>query len=152
MHEIRRVLLADLDAMFALCQQAGFNQWSERQLRDAIGSDIVWIASGQERLLAFAIFSRVLDEAELHNVVVLPMMQKQGLGFHLLDHALQELGHEQVRKCLLEVGVSNTPAIRLYEKLGFARIATRKNYYSRPQGREDALIMQLDLALGEDRT
>lgn len=149
MIEIRRALPADLDAMVALGQLAGFNRWSEQQLRDAIGHDIVWIVSRQGHLLAFAIFSRVLDEAELHNVVVVPVQQNKGLGFSLLDHALRGLGKDGVVKCLLEVGVSNAAAIRLYEKLGFVRMATRKNYYTRPQGREDALVMLMDLAGSE---
>jgi ribosomal-protein-alanine N-acetyltransferase len=41
------------------------------------------------------------------------------------------------------VRASNDPAIRLYEKLGYARVGLRKGYYEKP--REDAVIMQRDL-------
>ena len=49
-------------------------------------------------------------------------------------------------RCLLEVRVSNTSAIQLYEKLGFKRDGIRKNYYpTETSMREDALLMSLDL-------
>ena len=40
---------------------------------------------------------------------------------------------------VLEVRVSNTPAISLYEKNGFSSIGVRKHYYQ--DNNEDALIM-----------
>ena len=44
---------------------------------------------------------------------------------------------------LLEVRVSNAPAIRLYEKLGFVQVGRRPRYYTNP--REDALILRKEL-------
>ena len=41
---------------------------------------------------------------------------------------------------MLEVRVSNDPAIALYEKLGFRLVGRRKNYYRNPK--EDALILR----------
>jgi len=43
----------------------------------------------------------------------------------------------------LEVRISNTEAIMLYESLGFRKAGTRKSYY--PPSFEDALIMELEL-------
>jgi ribosomal-protein-alanine N-acetyltransferase len=40
---------------------------------------------------------------------------------------------------ILEVRTGNTPAIRLYEKLGFRVAGTRRDFYERP--REDAYVM-----------
>ena len=40
---------------------------------------------------------------------------------------------------MLEVGVENTGAIALYEKLGYQSISTRKNYYGHGL---DALVMR----------
>ena len=41
----------------------------------------------------------------------------------------------------LEVRKSNIPAIKLYEKFGFEKVGTRKDFYRKPQ--EDALIYTL---------
>lgn len=43
----------------------------------------------------------------------------------------------------LEVRASNTPAITLYEALGFSQTATRKTYYQDPA--EDARVLTLAL-------
>jgi len=43
---------------------------------------------------------------------------------------------------MLEVRPSNTAAVTLYKKLGFAEIGRRPNFYSFP--REDALLMRID--------
>ena len=51
--------------------------------------------------------------------------------------AAQELALDRL---LLEVRVSNAPAIALYEKLGFSPLGVRPGFYEAP--REDALIMQ----------
>ena len=46
---------------------------------------------------------------------------------------------EMVKYVTLEVRVSNTPAIGLYEKYSFKSLGTRKGYYQ--NNNEDALIM-----------
>jgi ribosomal-protein-alanine N-acetyltransferase len=40
---------------------------------------------------------------------------------------------------------SNTHAIALYERLGFNEIGLRKAYYPAENGREDALMLALEL-------
>ena len=48
-----------------------------------------------------------------------------------------------MRALLLEVRVSNAPAIALYEKMGFAQVGRRPRYYHNP--REDAWILRKEL-------
>ena len=50
---------------------------------------------------------------------------------------------ENVIALLLEVRVSNAPAIALYEGLGFAQVGRRPKYYHNPH--EDALILRKEL-------
>ena len=46
----------------------------------------------------------------------------------------------------LEVRVSNTRAMQVYERYGYARVGERKNYYPADHGqREHAVVMSLKL-------
>jgi len=45
----------------------------------------------------------------------------------------------------LEVRPSNPGAIALYLSEGFVQVGLRKGYYQAPGGREDALVLKLDL-------
>lgn len=86
--------------------------------------------------------ARVLGaEAELLSIAILPDYRGRGFGRQLLEYWC---GSEpSVREIFLEVRVSNTAAIGLYQQLGFISLGYRKNYYSHP--REDALIMKKEL-------
>ena len=55
---------------------------------------------------------------------------------------------DQRRGYTLEVRVSNTDAIRLYERLGFQSRGIRRGYYT--DNREDALIMWRDATVSAD--
>jgi ribosomal-protein-alanine N-acetyltransferase len=67
----------------------------------------------------------------------------QGIANKLLnDLILRARATEGVESLFLEVRVSNTSAIRLYEKCGFVRQSIRPRYYSNG---EDALVYRLSL-------
>ena len=50
------------------------------------------------------------------------------------------------RSILLEVRPSNEAARALYAAAGFTEIGIRKGYYPDGGGREDAVVLQLELA------
>jgi len=79
------------------------------------------------------------DEDHITEIAVRDTRREQGIG-HLLLIALIELGMRyKANMATLEVRVSNTPAQKLYEKFGFAKVGMRKAYYS--DNKEDAIIM-----------
>lgn len=69
-------------------------------------------------------------------VGVLPEYRSQGIGRSLMGQCEANLPTPAVR---LNVRVSNTSAIRLYETLGYRRIGIWHGYY---QDGEDALVME----------
>ncbi|MDO3376586.1 ribosomal protein S18-alanine N-acetyltransferase [Geoalkalibacter halelectricus] len=81
---------------------------------------------------------------ELHilNLVTAPAFRRQGVARRLLAHAIQCRRAQGLERVLLEVRLSNAPAIGLYEHFGFCRDAVRKGYY--PDG-EDAQLMSLSI-------
>ncbi|MEY2768751.1 MAG: hypothetical protein RL359_387 [Actinomycetota bacterium] len=78
-------------------------------------------------------------EADVLTVAVLPEYARQGIATHFMKELETWSQSKQALAMMLEVGVENTSAIALYEKLGYQSIATRKNYYG--QGL-DAFVMR----------
>ena len=95
------------------------------------------------RVLGFAAFQRLIDEAELRNIAVDPEHQRQGVGRALIHEARKALLQMGTKRVFLEVRKSNHPAVRLYYSAGFALLSERKEYYRDPP--EDAYILSLDL-------
>jgi hypothetical protein len=61
-------------------------------------------------------------------------------------HVVADLRGEELG--FLEVRPSNPRAIALYESEGFVHVGRRKGYYQAEAGREDALVLKLDLDAG----
>ncbi len=148
---VRAAVAADAAALAALDKLVNPSPWSETQFAgacctgaDSLEQSLIMELDGQ--LQGFVVFSRVLDEACIHNIAVLPSLQGVGLGYSLLGAALSRSRAAGATRCYLEVRASNEPARRLYEKLGFQLDGVRRNYYSRAAGREDALLMSRQLA------
>ena len=97
------------------------------------------------RLVAYSVHHWGAGEAHLLNLCVHPEFRHRGLGRLMLDHAID---HAQCLDCMvmfLEVRPSNPGAIRLYLDRGFEEIGERPAYYPAAEGREDAVVMRLDL-------
>ena len=69
--------------------------------------------------------------------------RQAGVGSALVRHLAAEAAASGAVSLLLEVRESNTPARRLYEKIGFRVQGRRKDYYRAPL--EDALVIRLSL-------
>jgi ribosomal-protein-alanine N-acetyltransferase len=68
-------------------------------------------------------------EADVLTVAVLPGYARKGIATYFM-HELEKWSlDKKASAMMLEVGVTNTAAIALYEKLGYQTIATRKGYY-----------------------
>jgi ribosomal-protein-alanine N-acetyltransferase len=96
-----------------------------------------------EKLLAYAGFWQVMDEAEINNVAVAAEWRSKGLGKALM---LGVLDMARLLGCLrvnLEVRQSNAAAIAVYEKCGFKAVGLRPGYYE--DNHEDAVLMSADL-------
>lgn len=81
-----------------------------------------------------------IDTSDIMNVAVHPDYRRQGIAEKLINDLVEDLKSRGSHALMLEVRVSNDPAIALYEKLGFRLVGRRKNYYRNPK--EDALILR----------
>lgn len=78
-------------------------------------------------------------DGDVNNVVVEEGYRGLGIGKAMLCAMMEWGAALGIENYTLEVRVSNTPAIRLYESIGFVSEGIRPNFYERP--REDAMIM-----------
>ena len=100
---------------------------------------ICFTAIKNEKVIGHASMRHVINEGYISNIAVLPPYRRQGTGALLLDALINEGVRREMIGITLEVRVSNSAAISLYEKHGFVTEGYRKNYYSSPS--EDAAIM-----------
>ena len=116
--------------------------WSEKSIASELENELaLWLVAEEDGQVCGYVGSQtVLGETDMMNVAVSPEFRRKGIAEALVN-ALVEALKEQGSHCLtLEVRASNHPARALYEKLGFSRIGTRKNYYRNPK--EDGLILR----------
>ncbi|MEZ5571976.1 MAG: ribosomal protein S18-alanine N-acetyltransferase [Halioglobus sp.] len=149
-YTIRAAQVADARLLAAIDASVNSNPRTEPQFVAAFspGSssrEIALLVERDECVSGFVLFSQVMDEASVHSIAVDPLCQRQGLGQLLLDAALMHMQAAGATRCLLEVRESNAPARRLYERSGFRLDGVRKNYYPASAGREDAMLMSLEL-------
>lgn len=141
---VRPATPADLMALCALEAAASSAPWSRGQLGESLVKHRVLLAEVAGQVLGYAVFRELLDEAELLNIAVAPEVRRRGIGRRLLGTLLTALA--PAARCLyLEVRAGNAAAIALYDRLGFTRVGCRRGYYPAGDGREDALLMRLDL-------
>lgn len=116
--------------------------WSEMSIASELRS--IWsywvVALDGDQVVGYVGSQSSCDETDIMNIAVHPDWRRRGIAESLIDNLIRELKNRGSRALMLEVRISNDPATRLYEKLGFRQVGLRKNYYRNP--REDALILR----------
>ncbi|UYN98862.1 MAG: ribosomal protein S18-alanine N-acetyltransferase [Devosia sp.] len=129
--------------------QSFFRGWPTGDFAAFLGdaASPAYIACDSRRRIAgFALIRLAADEAELLTIAVDPKWRGKGLGRALMEAGFADLMLSPARRMFLEVDEQNLAAIRLYKRLGFEAISTRKGYYPRPDGSAaTALVMARDL-------
>ena len=142
----REISLGDLDGIVQIERAVNPFPWGEEALRDTIASSGHHLMSLREgRAVGFLLSSFVLDEAQLLLIGVSPDWQGVGVGGQLLKELINRSQDQGQKLIYLEVRSGNERAIRLYRSLGFIDIGVRRDYYPGLVGREDAIVMSLQL-------
>lgn len=145
---LRPMREADLDAIAVIEQRAYPFPWTHSIFRDCLRAGyhgcVLYFAA---EIVGYCVLSVAAGEAHLLNLCVDPSEQGRGYGRRLLRRALDLARWHRVERLFLEVRPSNQAAIALYTSSGFRQIGRRPRYYPATHGREDALVMAIDLAL-----
>jgi ribosomal-protein-alanine N-acetyltransferase len=142
---IRRMTVSDLPSVAAIEKKGYQFPWGEDIFRDCLKARYeCWVCEERDKVLGYCIASIAVGEAHVLNLCVDPAEQGQGIGRKLLENLI-ESARGRAETVFLEVRPSNTVAIALYENMGFNEIGIRKGYYPAENGREDALMLALEL-------
>ena len=124
--QIRELRAEDVPAVARIEAEVFSEPWTERDFLEMVEAD-------------YAHYFVAEEAGEITNVAVVPAFRRKGIGRKLMEHLLTEAPLCGVGDCTLEVRAGNSPAISLYESLGFRIEGIRPGFYTKP--REDALIM-----------
>ena len=125
----------------ALERQCFADPWSEGSIASELDNPLsLWLVAEQDGAVCGYVGSQtVLDETDMMNIAVHPDCRRQGIAAALIEELVSRLKERGSHILRLEVRESNTPAIALYNSMGFTQLGIRKNYYRNPK--ENALIL-----------
>lgn len=143
---VRPMCEADLQQIATLEREIYPFPWTWRNFADSLNAGYsCWIYHYAENIIGYVIIMVTGDEGHLLNLSIARSWQGQGWGRKLLTHVLDTVRGYHVASLFLEVRPSNQIARRLYETAGFNEIGLRRSYYPAENGREDAIVMALQL-------
>ena len=143
---VRPLTAADLPVLEVLERELfGAGAWSAAMLAEElvgpgrwyVGVDVDGILAGYAGLWFDG------DDAQVMTIGTATAQQGRGLGAVMLSALVARAREIGAASVLLEVRVDNEPALRLYERAGFARLGLRRGYYQ-PENK-DAWTMRLEL-------
>jgi [ribosomal protein S18]-alanine N-acetyltransferase len=148
--DIRRLQLRDLTSIEKIERTAYPTPWSRSMFAGELAkpASVCLGAFEDDVLLGYLITSRYVDAWHVMNVAVASDRQRRGIASALLGRLFELTADDDRRGYTLEVRVSNSGAIALYERLGFEQRGVRRGYYT--DNREDALIMWKDPAVRDE--
>lgn len=147
---LRALRESDLNAVMAIELRGYPFPWTRGIFIDCLRAGYPGLAMERDGLLVgYGVLSIAADEAHVLNVCIDPLAQSRGLGRQLLRALVQLAADRGAQRVFLEVRPSNTPALALYHSEGFNEIGRRPRYYPAAQGREDAVVMAIELVDGD---
>ena len=115
--------------------------WSRNLFLSELGNKNAFyiVAICDEDVVGYCGINFVCGEGSITNIAVHPKYRNNGIASTLLGKMIDFAKNENLEFVTLEVRESNIKAIKLYEKYGFLKVGSRKNYYS--DNHETALLM-----------
>ena len=145
---VRRATASDLPAILRLvrsCEDAP--RWTDAVWRELAGAQnsgelgrvLLLVHAGDGALCGLLAATSLIGRTELEAVLVARSARRRGIGRALVLEWLSWAQGEGEMEAMLEVRSSNTAALALYHRLGFAVQGRRPDYYREPT--EDAILM-----------
>lgn len=141
---IRQMQIDDLEQVMEIENEAFSVPWTMNGFFTfLIRNDTLFlVAEDNGEICGYAGIVMVPGDGDITNIAVKESRRGNGIGRMLVKELIKESEEQGVSRVFLEVRKTNAPAIGLYEKMGFAQIGIRKDYYEEPK--EDAVLMCRD--------
>jgi ribosomal-protein-alanine N-acetyltransferase len=144
---VRAMTPLDVPAVGALERAAYPFPWTDGIFRDCLRVGYLCrVAEVDGDIAGYGILAMGAGEAHLLNLCVRADLRGLGVGRRMLQLLVERSRQSGAEAVFLEVRPSNPVAIALYQSAGFVAVGRRKGYYQAADGREDALVLKLDLA------
>jgi [ribosomal protein S18]-alanine N-acetyltransferase len=144
--EMRMMRREDLPAVSALENASYEFPWTLGIFADCLrAGHPCWVLCVDGVIAGYGVLSVGAGEAHVLNVCIGADWRGQGLGRHLMRRLLDIARWNGAERVFLEVRPSNPVAQTLYRSMGFQEIGRRPRYYPARDGREDAIVMALEL-------
>lgn len=144
--QLRSMSREDLVQVATIEQSAYEFSWTPGIFRDCLrAGHACWVLVQDGEVMGYGVLSTGAGEAHVLNVCVAPRYQGQGYGRRILKRLLDTARWHGTEQVFLEVRPSNVAAQTLYERTGFNEVGRRPRYYPARNGREDAIVMAMDL-------
>jgi ribosomal-protein-alanine N-acetyltransferase len=136
---VRKLSFSDLPQIIAIERRAFTSPWSlgmfVLELSKPSGINLAAVRGGE--IVGYVICAKYAEAFHVMTLATAPEHRREGIAGALLDAVIVRAGEDA--NYTLEVRVSNTGAIALYERYGFRGVGTRPRYYA--DNGEDAIIM-----------
>jgi [ribosomal protein S18]-alanine N-acetyltransferase len=149
--KFRAMTPGDVPAVAAVERTSYTFPWSEGIFRDCLRVGYLCrVADVDGEIVAYGIVAMGAGEAHILNLCVRADLRGRSIGRQMLMLLLERSRQAAMEAVFLEVRPSNPHAIALYQSVGFTQVGLRKGYYQAEGGREDALVLKLDLTDGRE--
>ena len=141
MIHFRTLLPEDAEGVARVERESFPTPWSREDFWREASNDFACyiVALDDAEIIGFGGCWISFEEAQVTNIALTASQRGRGLGKVLMEKLMCAAAERGAERMTLEVRPSNTPALRLYEGLGFAAIGVRKKYYQ--DNDEDAILM-----------
>ena len=141
MIHFRDLLPEDAEAVANIEHESFPTPWSREDFWREASNDFACyiVALDDAEIIGFGGCWISFEEAQVTNIALTSVQRGRGLGKALMARLMRAAAARGAERMTLEVRPSNTPALRLYEGLGFAAAGIRKKYYQ--DNDEDAILM-----------
>lgn len=138
--QIRRANISDIEQINRIEDCLEHRIISHNILSSTLDKDnyYYFIAIIDNNIVGYISTEFLVDHFDILAIAVLENYRRRNIGSILLNHVIAVCKELNINDIFLEVRCNNISAIKFYEKIGFHKISTRKNYYK--DTNEDAYI------------